>query len=328
MLQTVLCALLAQQMAAVGAPDETVPLGSEQAVLAAYRRMEEADRKGDVQLWLALRDRKTVAGMSTTVKDSIQSGAHARPKVRYEPGPVRVAGERAILMGKAIDEAAGTTQYQTVLFSVEDGVWKVSREQWSDTAFDPFTLYGLLPGEGGAFTRAGSPWKRVPYAAINTQVIGKKEAMWKMQAVYDDAFLYIRFEWISEIPAPGAKVKADLAATGKTGGPPPPAAMRVKGDDLRSLTFAVNDLLSTRGNQSTVSYSLFVRNDAGEDVFQYPIGSDPLAKLLSVQDRFVDIRVPLGGVGIDAAGKSRVQLEDTGSVLRVLPYTVERYFGR
>lgn len=61
-------------------------------------------------------------------------------------------------------------------------------------AFPPKTLVGnslfphvgllFSPEQGGAFMRAGSPWKHIAYAVINTEVVVKKEVMWKMQATY------------------------------------------------------------------------------------------------------------------------------------------------
>ncbi|HXA49757.1 MAG TPA: hypothetical protein VNV86_05615 [Candidatus Acidoferrum sp.] len=340
-LNAVLCAFLLQQTMSAGDLDGASPLATEQAVLSTYKRMEEADRKGDGQLWFSLRDRKTLDTMDAGLKASMRKGGHSRPEVRYEPQTVRVSNERAILIGKVVDPTAATTQYQNVLFVVEGGAWKVAREQWSDAPFDPFVLYGLLPPEPGSFARSGA-WRHVPYASPNLQTLGKKDVVWKMQATFDEAYLYIRYEWVAELPAPGSRIKPELADTGKTGAPPPPPSMHIRvaadGDATvapHELTIAVRDVVSTRGafdnqakgpaNRFFVGYSLYVQNAAGEDVFEYALGNDSTGRLLAVQDRMIEVRIPLGGLGIGARSRAKLQLEEVGSVLRILPYTVERF---
>src|SRR5262249_23572171 len=151
--------MFAQQVASVAETPDAVSRSPEQVVLTAYKRMEEADRKGDGQLWFALRDRKTLEAMPAALKAAIAKGGRSRPKVPDEALAIRTKSNRAMVLGKATDPDAGTVQYQTVLFVVEDDGWKVSREQWGDKAFDPFVLYASLPPEEGAFLRAGAPWK-------------------------------------------------------------------------------------------------------------------------------------------------------------------------
>src|SRR5215471_1471915 len=134
LLSAIICALLLDQsLVGNDADGAKTPSASEQSVAAAYKKMEEADRKGDAELWFSLRDKKTVESMSPAVRDAIRKGGRARPGVRYEPLSVRVRPDRAVLIGKVTDPAAATTQYQSVVFSIENGAWKVSREQWSET---------------------------------------------------------------------------------------------------------------------------------------------------------------------------------------------------
>jgi hypothetical protein len=341
-LNAVLCVFLLQQTLSAGDLDGASPLATEQAVLATYKRMEEADRTGDGQLWFSLRDKKTLDTMDASLKASIRKGGHARPAVRYEPQTVRVVNEKAILIGKVVDPTGGTTQYQNVLFVVEGGAWKVAREQWSDSPFDPFVLYGLLPPDPGSFARSGA-WRHVPYASPNLQTLGKKDVIWKMQATLDEAYLYVRYEWGADLPAPGSRIKPELAETGKTGAPPPPPSMHIRveavdGDATvapHELQIAVSDVVSTRGafdnqakgpaNRFFVGYSLYVKNAAGEDVFEYAVGNDSTGKLLTVGDRVIEVRVPLGGLGIGPRSKAKLQLDEVGSVLHILPYTVERF---
>src|SRR5215813_6957638 len=237
---TVVCASLA--ILKLMAADTVCAQRSEQeeSVKVAYKKMEEADRNGDGELWFALRDKKTLRSLPAAVKDAMRKGGRPRPTVKYEPLTVRVLNDHAVLLGKVTDSATGATQYQSVFFSVEGGAWKVSREQWSETPFDQFVLYGLLPPESGSFSRSLTAWKRAPYALINTDVVGKREVMWKMQATYDESFLYVRYEWITDIPLPGSRVSAELASTGKTGGPPAPPAMQINIHGVGpSATFSV-----------------------------------------------------------------------------------------
>jgi hypothetical protein len=175
---TVLC-LLAQQATGAVAQADTIGT-SEQAVVAVYKQMEQADRTGDGQLWFHLRSRKTLAAMSPAVREAIGKSIRARPTVQYEALSTRVTENRAIILGRVTDGAAGTTQFQIALFTKEDDEWRLSREQWSDKPFDPFVLYALLPPQGGAFVRAGSPWKRIRYAAVDAQTPAKDELQWKL----------------------------------------------------------------------------------------------------------------------------------------------------
>jgi hypothetical protein len=327
---SVLCLLVFQAVAVADDADRLKASVTEQSVLETYKRMEQADRQGDAEAWFGLRDKKSLDAMNPAVKAAIRKGGRSRPAVKYEPLVVRTGNGSAVLMGKITDPAAGTTQFQSVLFVSEADGWKVSRELFSETAFDPFVLHGLLPPESGAFIRAGSPWKKVPYAAFNTAVLGKKEITWKMQAIYDESFVYIRFEWISDIPAPGSKISPETAAAGKTGGPPPPPAIQIKVNSAepggRSLTVAASDMMSSSGaNKASVNYSMQVKNAAGDDIFAYSLGNDSNGRLLSVQGRYIDVRIPLSGLEVAETAKPKIELEEVSSVLRLMPYTAEHF---
>jgi len=316
----------------------------EQGVLAAYRQMEEADRHGDGRLWFALRDRKTLQSMNPKVKEMILQGGRARPSVQYNALSVRVRGTQAVLAGKVTDAQAGTSQYATVLFKIEDDRWKVAREQWSDRPFDPFVLSAWLPSAEGTFVRDGAPWKGIAYATPNPRVLGKSEMPWKIQAVMDESFLYVRFEANAPLLAPGAKLGPQAGKMGLTGGPPPPPPMRIK--VLPSAdppvtdpdyVVSVTDLVSTHrgfdandkgeGNYS-VAYSLFVKNGAGEDIFENTIGEDAESLLLAVDGRFINVKLPLNGLGVGDPRKDQVGMEEADTVFRVLPFKVEAYLPK
>jgi len=317
------------------------PSADEQAVLVAYRQMEQADRNGDGQLWFSLRDRKTLDSMDARVKEMILQGGRARPSVHYEALAAKVRGSQAVLAGKLTDPEGGTTQYGTVLFKLEDQSWKVAREQWSDRPFDPFLLSAWLPPGEGAFLRDGAPWKAIAHAMVNTQVLAKSEMPWRIQATMDESFVYVRFEANAQLLAPGSKLEPQAGRTGSTGGPPSPPPMRIKILPASEppvtdpdYVISVMDLVSTRrgfdtrdraeGNYS-VAYSLLVKNGAGDEIFESTIGEDADSLLLAVQDRFIDIKLPLNGLGIENPQKDQVEMEEADSVARVLPFKVEAY---
>src|SRR6202011_3681608 len=100
--------------------------------------------------------RKTLDSMDATVKEAIRKGGRSRPAVQYEVVAIHTLGTQAVLTGKVADPQGGTVQYCMLLFGMEDQQWKIGREQWSDTPFDPFVLSAWMPPEDGAFLRAGA----------------------------------------------------------------------------------------------------------------------------------------------------------------------------
>jgi hypothetical protein len=314
---------------------DTVSHAAEQAVLATYRKMEQADRQGDGALWLTLRDRATLASMNESVKSAIRQGGHSRPAVRYEPLAARVSGSRGAILGKVTDPDSSTVQFQAVLFVLEDGDWKVAREQFSEKPSDPFVLYAILEPEDGPFARDGAPWKSAPYASPNWDVVRKGDVVWKVQATFDDSFLYLRFEATQPLPAAGSKLRPNIGKTGGTGGPPDPPSMQIKNSGSNLYAVSVVSLVSTApaldakgkstGDRYSVAYTLFIKKAEGDEVFATTVSDSARNSLLSVHDRFVDVRVPLGGLGIDAGATPSIDLEDAEPVNRVLPYHVPPY---
>jgi hypothetical protein len=273
--------------------------------------------------------------MNESVKSAIRQGGHSRPAVRYEPLATRVSGNRGAIIGKVTDPDSNTVQYQSVLFVLEDGDWKVSREQLSEKPSDPFVLYAILePGEG-PFARDGAPWRVVPYASPNLQVVRKENVIWKVQATFDESFLYLRFEAAQPLPAPGSKVRPIVGKTGGTGGPPDPPAMQIKNSGSNLYAVAVNSLVSTApaldpkgkpaGDRYSVAYTFSVKKTEGDEVFATTIGDTARNSLFAVHDRFVDVRIPLGGLGIDSGTTPSIDLEDADTVNRLLPYHVSPY---
>src|SRR5215831_6169770 len=105
---TVLCLLVFQAVAVADDADRVKPSATEQSVLDTYKRMEEADRKGDAEAWFGLRDKKSQDAMNPAVKEAIRKGGRARPAVKYEPLVVRTGAGNAVLTGKVTDPTAGS----------------------------------------------------------------------------------------------------------------------------------------------------------------------------------------------------------------------------
>jgi hypothetical protein len=331
---TAICALFFQQ-AAHPAPD-TVSRAAVQAVLATYQKMEDADRRGDGALWLALRDRATLAAMDDKVKDAIRKGGRSRPNVRYEALATQAIGARSVILGKVTDPDANTVQYAAILFVLQEGEWKVAQEQLGEKQFDPFVLYAMLEPAEGLFSRDGSPWKSIPYAASNADVVRGDDIVWKVQATQDESFLYLRFEATQPLPAPGAKLRPEVAKTGRTGGPAAPPPMRIKTAGPNQYAISVNSLVSAApsfdskgrpsGDKFTVAYTLSVKN-GDDEVFSTTISENSHNFLVTVHERFIDVRIPVAGLG-DPAPKPAIDLEEADPVIRILPLHVQPYSGQ
>ena len=98
-----------------------------------------------------------------------------------------------------------------------------------------------------------------------------------------------------------------------------------------SALVATTDAADAKGKLSksySVTYSLFVKNADGDEVFESTLGDGTSSRMLSVRDRFIDVKIPLAGFGIDPVNQFKVDLEDADSVLRVLPYHVEAFVPR
>ena len=99
---------------------------------------------------------------------------------------------------------------------------------------------------------------------------------------------------------------------------------------------SVRDLVSTKGlldkkgksigERNMIAYSVFVKNGAGEDIFESTIGEDVSSRLLSVQGKWIDLKLPLSGFGL--LGGKAIALEEADAVMQILPYTVEAFTGK
>lgn len=313
------------------------PQQSEDAVRAAFTLFEKAVHEGDAALWFSLQSGKALAQIDDAQKDSFRKFFHASPEIHYVPLAVRANASHGIVSCR-IDRSSPTTPgYEIMKFVQENGAWKIDEESFSDSAPDPRALSALLPPSDGAFIRAGSRWTSVPYAEANTKFFKDDELDWKMQATRDESFLYIRFEAKAPLPAPGKEVYEDNSAPGKPvrdGGPPPPPIMKIKinsGSGEQELNFQANDAVQTRAtfdekghaasNRFFVDYMLTLRDGADTVIFSNDT-NDTFSPLVAVNDRFLNLKIPLKSLGLEKMSSPKIEIEEANSLAKILPYQV------
>ena len=114
--------------------------------------------------------------------------------------------------------------------------------------------------------------------------------------------------------------------------------MRIKSAGANEYAISVSSLVSTApavdskgrpaGDRYSVAYTLSVKNSLDQEVFQSMLGEASSSFLLAVRDRFIDVRIPLAGLGFQPQAKPGIDLEEADAVMRVFPYHVEAYAGR
>jgi hypothetical protein len=317
--------------------------GPEEGVIAAYRLLEKANREGDGALLLSLQSREALVEMTDAQKAQFPKRFPADPGLQYVPLAVGASGSRGAVIGRLDGSARNTLKYEAVKFLLEDGAWKVDVESMSESPLDPRGLYALLPPADGAFARAGSPWATIPYANSNTKFFKEDELDWKMQATQDESFLYIRFEAKAPLPAPRVEVHADNTLPGKpvnSGAPSSPPVMKIKiseaagGQTATAQAFSVqaSDVIQTRAtfdekgkansNRFFVIYSLTLRDPSDATIFDNNT-DETYSHLVAVQDRFLDLRIPLKSLGLKTS--PAVSLEEANSLAKILPYHVVNF---
>jgi hypothetical protein len=97
--------------------------------------------------------------------------------------------------------------------------------------------------------------------------------------------------------------------------------------DLVSTHRGFNASDKEEGNYS-VAYSLSVKNEAGDDIFESIIGEDSESLLLAVDAHSINVKLPLNGLGVGDPRKDQVRMEEADTVFRVLPFKVEAYLPK
>jgi hypothetical protein len=317
----------------------------EDAVISTYRLLEKANREGNGALLLSLQSREALSKMSDAQKAEFPKSFPADPGLQYVPLAVGANGSHGVVIGRMDGSATNTFKYEAVKFLLEDGAWKVDVESMSDSPLDPRGLYALLPPADGAFIRAGSPWASIPYANSNTKFFKEDQLDWKMQATQDESFLYIRFEAKAPLPAPQVEVPADNTAPGKSvnsGAPSSPPVMKIKISEaaggqtanVQEFSFHASDVIQTRAtfdekgkansNRFFVVYSLTVRDPAEATIFDSNT-DETFSHLVAVQDRFLELKIPLKSLGLEGKMSPAVALEEANSLAKILPYQVVNF---
>jgi hypothetical protein len=315
----------------------------EDAVKAAYKSLETAARNGDGQLWLNLQSKSRLGEMPEEARQRMLQGGFRDQSVQYEPLAVRVKKDDAVLIGR-FHRLSDPYTYHTVRFTFEDGQWKIAAESMSNTRIDQNSLWALLPPDDGAFERAHSPWSRIPYAGVNTQAFQPAQLPWKMQATVDESFLNVRFESGSALPDPGSEIhKTGNAPMVDPGVPPGPPIMVVQlggpGQAQKAFELKAEAQVETRSTFDSngkansyryfVAYSLWVTQPTrgvqiGNTIFNSSLPS-PFGGPITVQDRFLDIKIPLKALGWFGPPPTVVQIREFNSVPQILPHQVSQF---
>jgi hypothetical protein len=308
----------------------------EDAVLAVYRQMEKAEQTGDADTWIALWSSKSDVHEHAS---ALKGMARARPSVRYQALHVVVQGDAAGLIGQVMDRAGGWVgdQYFSMRFVREANSWKILDQSWSNVAIDPASLYALVPPADGPFSRAGSPWQSVARAIGNTQYYQPEKLRWKLQATYDPAYLYIRIEAAGALPAPNTEVQGTFPNFISSGVPRdwPIMKIRVLGGTPREYTFDAADQIQDQAtfdeqgransHRHFVVYSLTLWK--GQNVVFSAGTGFTASPLIAVGDRFIEMRIPLKTLGIDASPQAIEISDANGPIGMFAPYGVKP-FGR
>src|SRR5258708_7494781 len=301
---------------------------SNDAVVATYKLQEKAVQTGDGNLYFSLRSQEKLDELGDKkAQEQFRKQFAADPSVRYELDAVRTRSDHAAVLGR-IKYATSAAQFYLVKIVREEGSWKTADDKTSEEPITTAALEAALPPKDGAFTRLGSPWDKIPYANPNIKRFKEDEIDWKMQATVDESFLYIRFEAKAPLPPPGVEISPEDAKSFK-GMPSPHDSMAIRTGTRQESELQASANPITRGTfdescnaTSTryfAQYSLTLSNRAGEDLFSDGT-TDSFAPLIAVQDRFLDIKLPLKCLGIDSAPPP-IEIREVNSVAKILPYS-------
>jgi hypothetical protein len=306
----------------------------EDAVLAVYRQMEKAEQTGNADAWIALWSSKSdVHANAAALKGMVR----ARPLVRYQAAKIVVQGDAAGLIGQFTDPGAvqGADQYFSMRFIRESDGWKIRDQSFSNVAIDPASLYALVPPPDGPFVQAGSPWQNVSRAVGNTQYYRPEQLRWKLQATYDPAYLHIRIEAAGALPAPDTEVQGTFPNFIRSGVARdwPIMKIRVLGGTPREYTFDAADQIEDKAafdeqgkansHRNFVVYALTLWK--GDHVVFSASTAFTVGPLISVGDHFIDMRIPLKTLGIEASPQAIEIRDANGPIGMFAPYMVKLF---
>lgn len=250
---------------------------------AVLKQMERAEQTGDFNTLLGLFTREKAADF-----EKMRPYVKARPEARYRATAAFARGDQGVILSEGASHS-----FLTLMLRRESGEWKIQDLVIRDTAANPNSVYALVPPDLGAFARAGSHWDQVA-PAMDPREAARQG--WQMKAVFDDSYLYIRFETMTDLPAPGSTIE-------KPPGGWPVLKINVPGTGEFVLYDAVNV-----GDQATFEHGIanshrafaayMIRLESNHhEVFSASAGLEP-SPLLDVAGRDYDIRIPLAAMGI------------------------------
>jgi hypothetical protein len=271
-------------------------------VEAVLKQLERAEQTGDFNAWAGLwtREKREESGNFEKMRPYVKP----RPGNRYRAMKTYIRGDEAVLLVQGPDPS---NSYVTMTLRREGSEWRIQDQLFRNTAPNPNSVYALLRPGPGAFTRAGSPWDQVAPAMDSSHVA---RFGFQLKAVFDESYLYIRFESNDQLPAPGSTI----------GMPPPGGWPHLKIDTSDAGEFVLYDQVNI-GDQATfdahgkanshrayAAYTIRLEHNDLE-VFSASAGLDP-TPLLEVSGRDYDIRIPLATMGIMDSRATRMTIGD------------------
>ena len=278
----------------------------EDEVTAVLKQMERAEQSGDADA-LA----KLFARDSSIDIEKMRPYIRPRPEARYTPTRVYTQNDLAAILARA-----GADNFVAMKLVKENGAWKIKDQSWSNVALQPDLVYAMVPPPDGAFARAGSPWQSIAPAL---DAAGAQRQGWQMRTTFDESYLYIRLESPKPLPAPGSEVKGDAAQRIDTG-VPGFLVMRIDTADPAPREYVMTAGANI-GDRATfdkqgkanshfhyLSYSM--RLDQKDKQIFEASADLKTSPLVSVSDRFFEIRIPLRSLGIADAARARIVVGD------------------
>jgi hypothetical protein len=299
----------------------------ETAVRTTYKQLERAVRDGDGAAWLRLMDSATLAAMPDEAKQQWRSGRFRDASIRYDAISVRVVGNEAALIGKISSSQGGAhVQYHSLMLVREANEWKLATELYNNKPIEPAAVFALLPGRGGAFTLARTPWNAVAQILLAAHKSSTAAAPWNFRATRDEDSVYLRCELSKALPPPGTEINKPANSASADPGVPSVPRFKLKvagapdGTGSREYDLHIGAVVQTRAtldkstggyqNRYFVQYSLSVeavRPAGNVDLFDNHTG-DRFARLISVDRSSITVRLPLRALAADAS--ARMTLED------------------
>jgi hypothetical protein len=266
---------------------------AESQIAAMLQRMERAEQTGDANAWIALWSREKA--------EEARPLTRPWPEARYRAYKIFVQGDEAAVLAQVAAHS-----FVNMTLHKEDGEWKIRNQVWRQSAADANSVYALLPPEGGAFPRAGSPWDKVAPG------LAPKEADrlgWQLRAVFDESYLYIRIEAGATLPAPGSAIEKS-----PTNWPVLKITAAGAGEFVLYDAVNIGDKATFDKNGKANSHRPFAaymirleRND--REVFSASADLDP-NRLIDVTDRFFEMRIPLRAMGVADSRATKITVGD------------------